>query len=201
VKILFDLFPIILFFVAYQLGESNPEAAAAWLGALGIGLESGVKPGVFLATLVAILATFAQIAWVWLRRRKVENMLWISLILIVVFGGATLLLHDEAFIKWKPSVLYWLFALTLGLAPILFGRNLIRLMMQKQVSLPDAVWARLNLGWAGFFTFMGIANLWVAMSFSTDAWVNFKMFGSLGLMLLFIVAQTFYLSKHIEEEP
>jgi len=201
VKILFDLFPIILFFVAYQLGEKNPEAAAAWLSAFGISLESGDKPGVFLATLVAILATFVQIGWVWLRHRKVETMLWISLILIVVFGGATLLLHDEAFIKWKPTVLYWLFALTLGLAPILFERNLIRLMMQKQVSLPDEVWARLNLGWAGFFTFMGIANLWVAMTFSTDAWVNFKMFGSLGLMLLFIVAQTFYLSKHIKEEP
>lgn len=201
VKILFDLFPIILFFVAYQLGEKNPEAAAAWLGAFGITLASGVKPGVFLATLVAILATFIQIGWVWLRHRKVEAMLWISLILIVVFGGATLLLHDEAFIKWKPTVLYWLFALTLGLAPILFERNLIRLMMQKQVSLPDAVWTRLNLGWAGFFTCMGIANLWVAMTFSTDAWVNFKMFGSLGLMLLFIVAQTFYLSKHIKEEP
>ncbi len=200
VKILFDLFPIILFFAAYQVGSNNPESATAWLAALGIPLDSGAKPGVYLATVVAIAATFGQIAWVWLRHRKVDTMLWVSLVLIVVFGGATLLLHDETFIKWKPTVLYWLFALSLGLAPILFERNLIRLMMEKNVSLPDAVWTRLNLGWAIFFTLMGIANLWVAMHYSTDAWVNFKMFGSLGLMLLFIIGQTIYLSRHIKEE-
>ena len=199
-KILFDLFPIILFFVAYQYGEANPQNAAGMLGWLGITLESGVKPGVFFATLVAIFATFMQIGWVWLKHRKVENMLWISLVLIVVFGGATLFLHDEAFIKWKPTVLYWLFALSLGLAPLIFERNLIRLMMQKQVSLPDEIWTRLNLAWAGFFALMGVANLWVASSFSTDAWVNFKMFGTLGLMLVFIVAQTLYVSRHIKEE-
>ena len=198
-KVLFDLFPIILFFVAYQVGEKNPESATAWLAALGITLE-GAKPGVFLATLVAILATFLQIGWVWLRHRKVDTMLWVSLVLIVVFGGATLMLHDETFIKWKPTVLYWLFAVVLGLAPLFFGRNLIRMMMEKQVSLPDPVWSRLNLAWAGFFAFMGIANLWVAMNFSTDAWVNFKMFGSIGLMLVFVIGQTFYLSKHIKEE-
>ncbi|PIX96613.1 MAG: septation protein A [Hydrogenophilales bacterium CG_4_9_14_3_um_filter_63_34] len=199
-KILFDLFPIILFFAAYQVGEKNPESATAWLATLGIPLASGAKPGVFLATVVAIAATFGQIAWVWLRQRKVDTMLWVSLVLIVVFGGATLLLHDETFIKWKPTVLYWLFALSLGLAPILFERNLIRLMMEKNVVLPDAVWSRLNLAWAAFFALMGIANLWVAMHYSTDAWVNFKMFGSLGLMLLFIIAQTLYLSRHIKEE-
>lgn len=198
-KILFDLFPIVLFFVAYQFGDKNPETATAWLAALGIPLE-GAKPGVFLATLVAIVATFAQIAWVWLKHRKVDTMLWVSLGLIVVFGGATLLLHDETFIKWKPTVLYWLFALSLGLAPILFERNLIRLMMEKNLTLPDAIWTRLNLGWAGFFTFMGILNLWVAMHYSTDTWVNFKMFGSLGLMLVFIIGQSFYLSRHIKEE-
>ncbi len=199
-KILFDLFPIILFFAAYQIGEKNPESATAWLAALGVVLDSGAKPGVFLATVVAIVATFVQIAWVWVKHRKVDTMLWVSLGLIVVFGGATLLFHDETFIKWKPTVLYWLFALSLGLAPMLFERNLIRLMMEKQVALPDAVWSRLNLAWAGFFTLMGIANLWVAMNFSTDAWVNFKMFGSVGLMVVFIIGQTFYLSKHIEEE-
>ncbi len=200
-KVLFDLFPIILFFAAYQVGEKNPESATAWLAALGIPLDHGAKPGVFLATLVAMLATFVQIGWVWLKHRKVDAMLWVSLALIVVFGGATLLLHDETFIKWKPTVLYWLFALSLGLAPILFERNLIRLMMEKQVSLPEPVWTRLNLAWAAFFTFMGLANLWVAMNYSTDAWVNFKMFGSVGLMLAFVVAQTVYLSKHIKEEP
>lgn len=200
-KFLFDLFPILLFFTAYKLGDANPETAAALLASLGLDPGALNKPGLFLATLVAILATFGQIAWVWLRHRKVETMLWVSLVLIAVFGGATLLLHDELFIKWKPTVLYWLFALALGLAPVLFERNLIRLMMEKQVTLPEAIWTRLNLGWAGFFTFMGVANLYVAFSFSTDAWVNFKLFGSIGLMLFFILAQSLYLARHIKEQP
>jgi len=199
-KILFDLFPIILFFGAYQYGASHPADASAWLAALGVTLDSGAKPGVYLATVVAIAATFMQIAWAWIKYRKIDTMLWVSLALIVVFGGATLLLHDETFIKWKPTVLYWLFALSLGLAPMLFERNLIRLMMEKNVTLPDPVWTRLNLAWAAFFTLMGIANLWVAMNYSTDAWVNFKMFGSVGLMFLFIIGQTIYLSRHIKEE-
>ncbi|MEW5770302.1 MAG: septation protein A [Pseudomonadota bacterium] len=197
-KILFDLFPIILFFAAYQFGDANPATANALLLGLGVQLDGATKPGVFLATLVAIVATFIQIAWVWIKHRKVENMLWVSLVLITVFGGLTLFLHDETFIKWKPTVLYWIFALSLGLAPLLFERNLIRMMMEKQVSLPDSVWTRLNLAWAGFFAFMGVANLYVAMNYTTDAWVNFKMFGSLGLMLVFIVGQTLYLSRHMD---
>ncbi len=200
-KFLFDMFPIILFFAAYQYGVAQPDVAQSILAALGLELHSGVKPGVFLATLIAILATVLQIAWVWTRRRKVEAMLWVSFVLIVVFGGATLFLQDENFIKWKPTVLYWLFALALGLAPVVFERNLIRLMMEKQIALPDDIWARLNLGWAGFFTFMGVANLYVAFGYSTDTWVNFKMFGTLGLMLVFIVLQSLYLSRHIKETP
>jgi intracellular septation protein len=200
-KLLFDLFPIILFFVAYQFGSAHPDTAQAILDSLGIHLDGAAKPGVFLATLVAILATVGQIAWVWLKHRKVDTMLWVSFVLIVVFGGATLFLHDENFIKWKPTVLYWLFALALGLGPVLFERNIIRLMMEKQISLPDPVWARLNLGWAGFFTFMGGANLFVAFTYSTDTWVSFKMFGTLGLMLVFILLQSFYLARHIKEHP
>ncbi len=200
-KILFDLFPIVLFFAAYQYGASHPQSATDLLALLGIALDSGQKPGVFLATVVAIAATFVQITWVWIKHRKVDAMLWISLGLIVVFGGATLFLHDENFIKWKPTVLYWMFALSLGLAPMLFERNLIRMMMEKNVQLPDSIWTRLNLAWAAFFTLMGVTNLYVAMNYSTDAWVNFKMFGSLGLMLLFIIGQTIYLSRHIKEEP
>ena len=197
-KFLFDLFPIILFFIAYELGEKFPDAANSLLLALGVHLESATKPGVFLATLVAILATFLQLGWAWFKHRKIDTMLWVSLVLITVFGGLTLFLHDETFIKWKPTVLYWIFALALGLAPLLFERNLIRLMMEKQLTLPDEVWAKLNLGWAGFFAFMGVANLYVALNYSTDAWVNFKMFGSLGLMLVFVVGQTLYLSRHME---
>ncbi len=198
-KFLFDLFPVILFFVAYQLGEAHPGPAQAILDAIGVHLHTGAKPGVFLATLVAIAATVIQVGWVWLKHRKVDAMLWLSFGLIVLFGGATLFLQDETFIMWKPTVLYWLFALTLGLAPVLFERNLIRLLMEKQVSLPDAVWDRLNLGWAGFFAFLGVANLYVAFQYSTDTWVNFKMFGTMGLMLVFIVAQSLYLTRHIKE--
>jgi len=200
-KLLFDLFPVILFFIAYQFGAANPEQAAALLSAIGIPLDSAVKPGVFLATVVAILATVGQIVWSWLRHRKVDAMLWVSFGLIAVFGGATLFLQDENFIKWKPTVLYWLFALTLGLGPVLFERNFIRMMMAKQIVLPDPIWARLNLAWAGFFTVMGAANLVVAFNYGTDTWVNFKMFGTLGLMIVFVLLQGVYLSKHIQETP
>ena len=199
-KILFDLFPIILFFAAYQIGEKNPENATAWLAALGITLDGGAKPGVFLATVVAIAATFIQIAWVWLRHRKVDTMLWISLVLIVVFGGATLFLHDETFIKWKPTVLYWLFGLTLLVSSVAFHKNLIRTLMEQQVKLPEPVWGQLNAAWIVFFTFMGFANLFVAFSFSTDTWVNFKLFGGMGLMFAFVIAQGMFLAKYIEEE-
>lgn len=199
-KILFDLFPIALFFAAYEFGEANPTLASAWLSALGIVLDHATKPGVFLATLVAMAATVMQIGWVWMKHRKVENMLWVSLALITVFGGLTLFLHDETFIKWKPTVLYWIFSLSLGLAPLLFERNLIRLMMEKQITLPDPIWMRLNLAWAGFFAVMGVANLYVAQHYPTDVWVKFKMFGTLGLMLVFVVGQTLYLSRHMKEE-
>lgn len=198
-KLLFDLFPVILFFAAYQFGASNPESAQSILDAVGVHLYGGSKPGVFLATLVAILATLLQVGWVWMRHRKVDAMLWLSFVLIVVFGGATLFLQDETFIKWKPTVLYWMFALALGLAPVLFERNLIRLLMEKQVSLPDVVWERLNLGWTAFFAFLGVANLYVAFRFSTDTWVDFKLFGTMGLMLVFILGQSLYLTRHIKE--
>jgi intracellular septation protein len=199
-KLLFDLFPVALFFIAYQFGESHPILATTLLNDIGINLGAA-KPGVFLATVVAILATCLQIAWSWLKHRKVDTMLWLSFGLITVFGGATLLLHNENIIKWKPTVLYWLFALTLGLGPILFERNFIRAMMEKQLTLPDSVWVRLNLAWAAFFTALGATNLFVAFSYSTDTWVKFKMFGTLGLMLIFILMQGVYLSRHIKDTP
>lgn len=172
-KFLFDLFPVILFFAAFKIWD------------------------IYVATGVAIAATFAQVGWLKLRGRRVDTMLWVSLAIIVVFGGATLLLRDETFIKWKPTVLYWLFALALGGA-VLFGRNLIRLMLGEQMALPDAVWSRLNWSWAGFFALMGAANLFVAYNFSTEQWVNFKLFGGIGLMLLFVLAQALFLARHLE---
>ena len=173
-KFLFDLFPVILFFVAFKFF------------------------GIYTATAVAIVATILQIGWVWFRHRKVDNMLWVSLGVIVVFGGATLLLHDETFIKWKPSVLYWLFSATLLIADFGFGKNLIKAMMSKQMTLPDIVWRKLMLSWASFFAVMGALNLYVAFHYTTDTWVNFKLFGGMGLMLLFVVLQALMLAKHVD---
>jgi intracellular septation protein len=174
-KFLFDFFPVILFFIAFKLAD------------------------IYVATGVAIAATFVQVGWLKLRRRRVEPMLWASLAIIAVFGGATLALQDETFIKWKPTVLYWLFGAVLAGA-LVFRRNLIRVMLSEQVQLPDPVWSRLNLSWIGFFAFMGALNLYVAYNFSTDHWVNFKLFGGMGLMLLFVLAQALVLSRFIEEK-
>jgi intracellular septation protein len=173
-KFLFDLFPVILFFVAFKV------------------------QGIYAATAVAIAASFAQIGWLWLRRRKIDAMLWVSLAIIVVFGSATLLLHDETFIKWKPTVLYWMFALVLSVSAVFFRKNLIRSMMGEQMQLPDAAWNKLNFSWAGFFACMGFLNLYVAFNYSTDTWVNFKLFGGMGLMLAFVIGQGFFLAKYVE---
>jgi intracellular septation protein len=174
-KFLFDLFPVILFFVAFKAYD------------------------IYVATGVAIAATFVQVGWLKIRGKRVEPMLWASLAIIAVFGGATLALQDETFIKWKPTVLYWLFGAVLG-GSVLLGRNLIRMMLSDQVQLPDPVWGRLNLSWIGFFLFMGALNLYVAYNFSTDHWVNFKLFGGMGLMLLFVLAQALVLARYVEDK-
>lgn len=200
-KLLFDLFPIIVFFIAYKIGDANAEATRAFMAGIGLPqpVGTGEKPGIYLATVVAIVASFGQIAWVKLRGHRVETMMWVSLGIIALFGGATLWLHDESFIKWKPTVLYWLFA-SIIFGATLFGRNVIKSMMGTQMELPDPAWGRLNASWGGFFVFMGLANLLVAFNFSTDAWVNFKLFGSLGLMLVFVIAQSMMLTKYLDKE-
>jgi intracellular septation protein len=199
-KLLFDLFPVIVFFVAYKMGDANAEAARAFMAGLGLPQPGGAddKPGIYLATLVAIVASFGQIGWVKLRGHKIETMLWVSLGIIVLFGGATLWLHDESFIKWKPTVLYWVFAAVI-FGAALFGRNIIRSLMGEKMELPDIAWSRLNASWGGFFAFMGLANLVVAFNFSTDAWVNFKLFGSLGLMLAFVIGQSMMLTRYLDK--
>jgi intracellular septation protein len=174
-KFLFDFFPLVLFFIAFQLYD------------------------VYVATAVAIAATFAQIGWLKLRRRKVDTMLWVSLAIIVVFGGLTLALHDETFIKWKPTVLYWLFGVILAVSELGLRRNLIRSMLGAQVQLPDFAWRRLNWSWVGFFAFMGAANLWVAFTFPLAIWVKVKVFGGMGMLLLFVLLQAVYLSRHIDD--
>ena len=175
-KLLIDFFPIILFFAAFKFA------------------------GIYVATGVAIAATVVQIIYLRLRNGKVEPMQWVSLGVIVVFGGATLLAHNETFIKWKPTVLYWLMGGTLLVGQLVFRRNFIKRLMGAQLELPDPIWRQLNWAWTGFFAAMGVLNLWVAYTFDTDTWVNFKMFGGIGLMLAFVVGQALFLGRHLKDD-
>lgn len=175
-KFFFDLFPVILFFVAFKLYD------------------------IFVATAVAIAASILQILWVWWRHRQIEKMMWINLMIIIVFGGATLVLQDETFIKWKPTVLYWLFATGLLVSNVIFKKNLIQTMMEKQMALPIPVWNQLNISWIIFFVVMGLINLYVAFNFPIGTWVSFKLFGATGLMLVFIVGQILMLNKYLKDD-
>ena len=151
--------------------------------------------------MVVIAATLAQVAWMKASGRRVDAMLWVSLGLVVVLGGATIYFQSETFIKWKPSALYWAMGLALWLSPLLSGKNLLKVLLGEQMQLPAKVWHRLNFAWIAFFALMGILNLWVAYTFSTSTWVNFKLFGGIGLMLLFTLAQGLFLSKYIQDPP
>ena len=175
-KLLIDFFPIILFFVAFKIS------------------------GIFVATAIAIAATVVQIGWLRWRTGKVEVMQWVTLGVIVVFGGATLWSHNENFMKWKPTVLYWLMGGALFLGQILFRRNLLKTMLGSQMELPVEAWRVMNWSWIGFFAAMGAANLWVAFNFATATWVDFKVFGGMGLMLIFIIIQALYLSRYVKSE-
>ncbi len=203
-KLLFDLFPVILFFAVFKLAGAQPDAAQAFAAQylmflVADGEITAKQAPILLATAVAILATLGQVLWLLLRRRHVDTMLWVSLVIIVVFGGATIYFHDEMFIKWKPTVLYWCFALALLGAQLVMRKNLIRSLMGKQMTLPDPVWDKLNLAWSAFFAAMGALNLYIAFNFPLELWVNFKMFGFIALMIAFVIAQTVYLSRYLKE--
>ena len=174
-KFLYDLFPVALFFVAIQIWD------------------------IFVATAVAIAATIAQVGWLLARRKKVPPMLWASLAIIVVFGGLTLYLRDKTFILWKPTVLYWLFGAVLA-GSALFGRNLIQAILGEQMQLPERVWAKLNWSWVAFFGAMGVLNLYVAFNYSEKIWATFKLFGGMGLMFLFVIAQSLVLARYVQDE-
>lgn len=185
-KLLFDFFPILLFFITFKLHDD-------------------AKEGILAATAVIIVASTLQVLISWLWRRKIEKMHLITLVLVIVFGGITLILEDEIFIKWKVSVVNWLFAAAF-LGSEFFGKkNFIRRMMESSVSLPPATWTRLNLSWVSFFTVMGLINWYVIYNFDTNTWVNFKLYGQLGLTFLFVIAQGFFLMRHIgpqdDKEP
>jgi intracellular septation protein len=200
-KILFDLFPVILFFATFKYSEKNPEFAATWVGTLLNSATVDLKMApILLATVVVIAATIGQIIWVRLRHGKVDKMLWISLGLVVVFGGMTLAFQDESFIKWKPTILYWVFAASMAFSAVVLKKNAIKAMLGEQMVLPEDVWQKVNLSWIGFFSGMGFLNLYIAYNFETDVWVNFKLFGGMGLLLVFVIAQGMMLSKYVEEK-
>lgn len=202
-KILFDFLPIVLFFGMFKYAEGHKDWAAStatdWLGFMVSGGVVGPSEApVLLATVVVIVATLAQILWLKARGKKVDTMLWVSLALVTVLGGATIYFHSENFIKWKPTVLYWVMGSALLVGQLVFKKNGIKSLMGAQMALPDAIWRVVNFSWVGFFAVMGILNLWVAFSFPTATWVNFKLFGGLGLMVVFVLAQALYLNKHIK---
>ncbi len=176
-KILSDFFPILLFFGAYQLYD------------------------IYVATAVAIVAALLQVTVEWLRRGTVERMHLITLGLLVVFGGLTLALHDPLFIKWKPTIVNWLFGVVFLGSQVIGERTMVERMMSQAVELPRRIWNRLNLAWGGFFVASGGLNLYVAFNFAEQTWVNFKLFGMLGLTALFVVAQAFYIARHVQDQP
>jgi len=172
-KMLFDFFPIILFFIAYKFA------------------------GIYVATATAMIACVLQVSYYWFKHHRFEPLHLISLAIILILGTITLILHNAMFIKWKPTAIYWVFAVVF-LATQFFGpKTLLQTMLDTKVSLPNFVWKRSNLSWALFFAAMGIANLYVVYNFSTNTWVNFKLF-SLGLSVVFSIAQSIYMAKYVK---
>ena len=170
-----EFFPIILFFIAYKAYD------------------------IYVATAVVIVATLFQVAFFWFKYKKVEKMQWITLVLILVMGGATLYLQDEQFIKWKLTIIEWLFGLAFLGSQFIGKKPFVERMMGASIELPSNIWRRLNLLWALFFISVGFINLYVMFNFDTDTWVEFKTFGVPGLMVFFIVIQMVFLYKYIPE--
>lgn len=190
-KLFFDFLPIVLFFVAYKFGG----------GEYSFNGEIVQVEGIYAATAVMIIATLFQVSYTWLRHRKVERAHVITLVLVVLLGGLTLWLQNPDFIKWKPTAVNWLFALVFIGAYLFTDKSLLERMMAQHIQLPNKVWSRLNMAWILFFVGSGIANLYVAFNFDEATWVNFKLFGMLGLTIVFVIAQSVYLARHATEVP
>ncbi|MDH4133401.1 MAG: septation protein A [Gammaproteobacteria bacterium] len=181
-KFLFDLFPLLLFFAAFRLYD------------------------IYVATTVAIVASFAQVGFYWWRHRKFETMHLITLAVIVVFGGLTLIFHNDTFIKWKPTILYWVFAVLVLGSQLLRGKTVMERMLGGQLQLDARIWRHYNLSWGLFFVVAGALNIYVAFFHAPDqaadvrqaTWVNFKVFGLLGLTFAFAVLQAVFLARHIQ---
>lgn len=177
-KFLFDFFPVILFFAIFKSYDDEMS-------------------GIIAATKVMIAASVVQIGLYWLKNRRFENMHLVTLVLVVVLGGATIYFRDADFIKWKPTAVNWLFAVAFLGSEFIGNKSILRRMMESNIQLPDPVWTRLNFSWVAFFVALGGLNLYVAFTFSLDAWVEFKTYGLLGLTFMFVVAQAVYMAKYI----
>ncbi|WP_066569067.1 septation protein A [Snodgrassella sp. CFCC 13594] len=175
-KAAFEFLVVVLFFATYMISKN-----------------------IILATSVAVIAGIIQAAWCWFKYKKLQTMQWVSLLLIVIFGGATIVFKDAHFIMWKPTVLFWLMAMALVVAQLM-GKNILKSTIGKEVVVPDSVWRNLTAAWAVFLIFLGVLNLWVAYHFTQTQWVSYKLFGSTGLLIAFVIAQTFYLSRYMESE-
>ena len=173
-KFLVDFFPILLFFIAYKVYD------------------------IYVATAVAIAAAFIQVGAHWIKHKQFEKSHLVTLAILAVFGGATIVLQDEMFIKWKPSVVNWIFAIAFLGSQFIGNKTIVERMMSKSIVLPSAIWWKLNMSWVVFFFAVGVANLFVVYNFDTDTWVNFKLFGMMGLTIIFVFAQAIYMSRHMD---
>ena len=198
-KFLYDFFPVLLFFAVYKFyGDIPPQAIETANSALFLSLTHGKSSdAIFLATAVAIVASFIQVALFWIRHHRFERMHIVSLLLITVFGGATLALQDPVFIKWKPSILNWVFALVFLGSRFVGKKTLVERMMGHAIAVPTLIWRRVNLAWVMFFVVAGLANIYVAYNFSEAAWVDFKLFGLMGMTFVFVFAQALYLARYM----
>lgn len=175
-KLLFDFFPVLLFFITFKMY------------------------GIYFATGIAIVASFLQVALFWLIHRRFDKMHVITMFLILILGGATLFFRNPVFIKWKPTGIYWATALGFLISRYASKKTLIEKMMENNIQLKTIIWRRLNIAWVIFFVMMGFFNIYIAYNFDTNTWVNFKFFGGLGLTVIFVLIQSFYLAKHIGQD-
>lgn len=198
-KLLIDFLPIVIFFIVYKFCPELIEASQAFLSPENIA-SLKATPAIVIATAVLIPATVLQITYTWLTTKKVEKSHLITLVMVTVLGGATVLLQDKTYIQWKPTVVNWLFAVAFLGSQFIGKKPLIERMMGSSLQLPANIWIRLNLAWTVFFIFSGLVNLYVAFNYSEDTWVNFKLFGMLGLTLVFIIIQGVFLTRYMQHE-
>lgn len=174
--LLVDFLPVLVFFAAFKLWD------------------------LMVATAALIVVTGVLVAVTWVRKREINRMQVVIALLVLVFGGITLLLNDEMWIKWKPTAVYWLFAAVFAGTHWIGDKPLIRRLFESKMALPAVVWSRLNMAWMGFFAAVGALNLWVVYTFTTDGWVNFKLIAAVGLPVLFALAQGLYIARHVQED-